>query len=59
MRERPPADVQPGSVSGRDNGIKAWVICPGFVDTDMDEVVPGANSLNFLRVGDVVDVAGT
>ena len=24
-----------------DNGIKAWVICPGFVDTDMGYVVPG------------------
>jgi short-subunit dehydrogenase len=39
------------------NGIKAWVICPGFVDTETGEVVPGANPLNFLRVGDVVDVA--
>ena len=24
-----------------DNGIKAWAICPGFVDTDMGYVVPG------------------
>ena len=43
--------------ANHDNGIKAWVICPGFVDTDMGEVVPGANPLNFLRVSDVVDVA--
>jgi len=43
--------------ANHDNGIKAWVICPGFVDTDMSEVAPGANPLNFLRVGDVVDVA--
>jgi short-subunit dehydrogenase len=39
-----------------DNGIKAWVICPGFVDTDMGYVVPGANPANFLRVSEVVDV---
>jgi short-subunit dehydrogenase len=26
-----------------DNGIKAWVVCPGFVETDMGYVVPGAN----------------
>jgi 2-hydroxycyclohexanecarboxyl-CoA dehydrogenase len=39
-----------------DNGIKAWVVCPGFVDTDMGYVVPGANPANFLEVGDVVDV---
>jgi NAD(P)-dependent dehydrogenase (short-subunit alcohol dehydrogenase family) len=43
--------------ANHDNGIKAWVICPGFVDTDMGEIVPGANPLNFLRVSDVVDVA--
>jgi short-subunit dehydrogenase len=42
--------------ANHDNGIKAWIICPGFVDTDMGDVVPGANPLNFLRVGDVVDV---
>ena len=39
-----------------DNGIKAWVVCPGFVDTDMGYVVPGANPRNFLTVGEVVDV---
>jgi short-subunit dehydrogenase len=38
------------------NGIKAWVVCPGFVDTDMGYVVPGANPANFLRVEEVVDV---
>jgi short-subunit dehydrogenase len=38
------------------NGIKAWVVCPGFVDTDMGYVLPGGNPKNFLRVGDVVDV---
>jgi short-subunit dehydrogenase len=38
------------------NGIKAWVVCPGFVDTDMGYVVPGANPGNFLRVDEVVDV---
>ncbi len=40
-----------------DNGIKAWVICPGFVDTEMGEVVPGANRASFLTIGEVVDVA--
>jgi short-subunit dehydrogenase len=40
-----------------DNGIKAWVICPGFVDTDMGYVVPGANRAAFLMVEEVVDVA--
>jgi NADP-dependent 3-hydroxy acid dehydrogenase YdfG len=40
-----------------DNGIKAWVICPGFVDTQIGEVVPGANRASFLTVGEVVDVA--
>jgi len=38
------------------NGIKAWVVCPGFVDTDMGSVVPGANPANFLRVDEVVDL---
>jgi short-subunit dehydrogenase len=38
------------------NGIKAWVVCPGFVDTEMRYVVPGANPANFLRVEEVVDV---
>ncbi len=40
-----------------DNGIKAWVICPGFVDTEMGEVVPGANRDHYLQVDDVVNVA--
>ena len=39
-----------------DNGIKAWVICPGFVDTEMAQVVPGAKPANFLKVEEVVDV---
>ena len=39
-----------------DNGIKAWVICPGFVDTAMGYVVPGANPASFLTVEEVVDV---
>jgi NADP-dependent 3-hydroxy acid dehydrogenase YdfG len=39
-----------------DNGIKAWVICPGFVDTEMGEVVPGGSRENFLHVDEVVDV---
>jgi short-subunit dehydrogenase len=39
-----------------DNGIKAWVICPGFVDTDTGYVVPGANPSSYLRVDEVVDV---
>jgi NAD(P)-dependent dehydrogenase (short-subunit alcohol dehydrogenase family) len=42
--------------ANHDNGIKAWVVCPGFVDTDMGYVVPGANAANFLRVDEVVDV---
>jgi NAD(P)-dependent dehydrogenase (short-subunit alcohol dehydrogenase family) len=42
--------------ANHDNGIKAWVVCPGFVDTDMGYVVPGANRANFLRVKEVVDV---
>jgi short-subunit dehydrogenase len=40
-----------------DNGIKAWVICPGFVETDMGYVVPGADPASFLTVEEVVDVA--
>ena len=43
--------------ANHDNGIKAWVICPGFVDTDMGYVVPGANPANFLTVEEVVDMA--
>lgn len=43
--------------ANHDNGIKAWVICPGFVDTDMGYVVPGANPASYLTVEEVVDVA--
>jgi short-subunit dehydrogenase len=39
-----------------DNGIKAWVVCPGFVETAMGYVVPGANPANFLHGDEVVDV---
>src|SRR5579859_5681129 len=39
-----------------DNGIKAWVVCPGFVDTEMGYVVPGARPQNFLSVDEVIDV---
>jgi NAD(P)-dependent dehydrogenase (short-subunit alcohol dehydrogenase family) len=42
--------------ANHDNGIKAWVVCPGFVDTDIGYVVPGAEPENFLRVEEVVDV---
>lgn len=42
--------------ANHDRGIKAWVICPGLVDTDMGSVIPGANRANFLRVEEVVDV---
>ena len=39
-----------------DNGIKAWVVCPGFVDTDMGYVVPGADPHSFLTVEEVANV---
>jgi short-subunit dehydrogenase len=39
------------------NGIKAWVICPGFVDTEMGQVVPGTNRASFLTVGEIVQLA--
>jgi short-subunit dehydrogenase len=42
--------------ANHDNGIKAWVVCPGFVDTGMGYVVPGAKPENFLAVDEVVDV---
>jgi NADP-dependent 3-hydroxy acid dehydrogenase YdfG len=42
--------------ANHDNGIKAWVICPGFVDTDMGYVVPGTNPSAFLGVDEVVEV---
>jgi hypothetical protein len=32
------------------------VVCPGFVDTKMGYVVPGAKPENFLSVDEVVDV---
>ena len=38
------------------NGIKAWAVCPGFVDTGMGYVVPGADPHDFLTVDEVVDV---
>ena len=46
--------VQAGN---HDNGIKAWVLCPGFVDTEMGGVVPGAHREHFLHVDEVIDVA--
>jgi short-subunit dehydrogenase len=47
------AVIQDGN---HENGIKAWVVCPGFVDTEMGYVVPGAKPENFLSVDEVVDV---
>ena len=38
------------------NGIKAWVVCPGFVDTDMGYVIPRGNPRDFLQVDELVDV---
>jgi short-subunit dehydrogenase len=43
--------------ANHDNGIKAWVICPGFVDAPLGDVVPGSNRDSFLSVDEVVDVA--
>ena len=42
--------------ANHDVGIKAWVVCPGSVDTEMGYLVPGANPDNFLHVDEVVDV---
>jgi NAD(P)-dependent dehydrogenase (short-subunit alcohol dehydrogenase family) len=42
--------------ANQDVGIKAWVVCPGAVATDMGHLLPGANPDNFLHVDDVVDV---
>ena len=42
--------------ANHENGIKAWVICPGFVNTDMGYVVPGGDPADFLQVAEVVDV---
>ena len=39
------------------NGIKAWIICPGFVDTEMGDVVPGTDPRNFLRLDEDVETA--
>jgi 2-hydroxycyclohexanecarboxyl-CoA dehydrogenase len=43
--------------ANHDHGIKAWVICPGFVDTEMGGVVPGADRDSYLDVDEVVNVA--
>jgi short-subunit dehydrogenase len=43
--------------ANHDNGIKAWVICPGFVDTEMGQIVPGAKRESYLSVDEVVDMA--
>jgi len=43
-------------VSSHENGIKAWVVCPGFVDSEIGYVVRGADPNSFLRVDEVVDV---
>ena len=45
--------------ANHDNGIKAWVVCPGFVDTDMGYVIPGANPASFLQVDEVVGVSAS
>jgi NAD(P)-dependent dehydrogenase (short-subunit alcohol dehydrogenase family) len=38
-------------------GLKAWAICPGFVDTPLATAwAPSANPSNFLRVEEVVGV---
>ena len=42
--------------ANHDNGIKAWVICPGFVDTEMGQVVPGGNRNHYLHVDEIVDM---
>ena len=39
-----------------ENGIKGWAVCPGFVETNMGDVVPGANPEHFLKVQEVVDI---
>jgi NADP-dependent 3-hydroxy acid dehydrogenase YdfG len=45
--------IQDGNHQGE---IKAWVVCPGFVDTDLGQVVPGGNREHFLNVSEVVDL---
>jgi NADP-dependent 3-hydroxy acid dehydrogenase YdfG len=42
--------------ANHDKNIKAWCVCPGFVDTEMGEVVPGGNRDDYLKVEEVVDV---
>ena len=42
--------------ANQDAGIKAWAICPGMVDTEMADAIPGANRDNFLQIDEVVDV---
>jgi NAD(P)-dependent dehydrogenase (short-subunit alcohol dehydrogenase family) len=37
-------------------GLKAWAICPGFVDTPLAAWASGTNPSNFLRVEEVVGV---
>jgi NAD(P)-dependent dehydrogenase (short-subunit alcohol dehydrogenase family) len=37
-------------------GIKAWAICPGWVDTPMAGSSSGTNSRHFLKVEEVADV---
>jgi len=40
----------------QDFGIKAWAICPGFVDTPMGGWASGTNRKNFLTVEEVVEI---
>jgi len=42
--------------SNHEHNIKAWTICPGFVDTEMGEVVPGANRAHYLQVEEIADI---
>ena len=40
----------------QDFGIKAWAICPGFVNTPLAGWASGTNRRNFLTIEEVVDV---
>lgn len=40
----------------QDFGIKAWAICPGFVDTPLAAWASGTNPRNFLTVEEVVGI---
>jgi len=40
----------------QDLGIKAWAICPGFVDTPLAAWAPGKNRGNMLTVEEVVGI---